>query len=44
MLTSFFALDHEVWMTRLGPSLLDVAKIVQPETILRWHAFRLAIH
>jgi len=26
-----------VWMTRLWPSLLGAAKIVQPETILRWH-------
>src|SRR6476659_10438679 len=26
-----------VWMTRLWPSLLDVAHVVQPETILRWH-------
>jgi hypothetical protein len=26
-----------VWMTRLWPSLLDAAKVVQPETILRWH-------
>jgi len=26
-----------VWMTRLWPSLLGVAKVVQPETILRWH-------
>ena len=26
-----------VWMTRIWPSLLGVAKIVQPETILRWH-------
>jgi transposase InsO family protein len=26
-----------VWMTRLLPSLLDAAKVVQPETILRWH-------
>src|SRR5437899_7622862 len=24
-------------MTRLWPSLLDAAKVVQPETILRWH-------
>jgi transposase InsO family protein len=26
-----------VWITRLWPSLLDAAKVVQPETILRWH-------
>ena len=26
-----------VWMVRLWPSLLGVAKVVQPETILRWH-------
>ena len=26
-----------VWMVRLWPSLLCVAKVVQPETILRWH-------
>ena len=26
-----------VWMTRLWPSLLGVAQVVQPETILRWH-------
>ncbi len=26
-----------IWMTRLWPSLLDAAKVVQPETILRWH-------
>ena len=26
-----------VWMTRLWPSLRSVAKVVQPETILRWH-------
>lgn len=26
-----------VWMTWLWPSLLGVAKVVQPETILRWH-------
>ena len=26
-----------VWMTRLWPSLLDLAQVVQPETILRWH-------
>src|ERR1700704_5212893 len=26
-----------VWMTRLCPSLLGLAQIVQPDTILRWH-------
>jgi hypothetical protein len=26
-----------IWMTRLWPGLLDMAQIVQPETILRWH-------
>src|SRR6266581_285140 len=26
-----------VWMTRLWPSLLGAAPVVQPETILRWH-------
>jgi hypothetical protein len=26
-----------VWMTRLWPSLLCAAQVVQPETILRWH-------
>ena len=26
-----------VWMIRLWPSLLGVAKVVQPETVLRWH-------
>ena len=26
-----------VWMTKLWPSLLDAAQVVQPETILRWH-------
>src|SRR2546429_9033397 len=26
-----------VWMTRLWPNLLGAAKVVQPETILRWH-------
>jgi hypothetical protein len=26
-----------VWMTRLWPSLLGAAQVVQPETILRWH-------
>jgi transposase InsO family protein len=26
-----------VWMVRLWPSLLDVVRVVQPETVLRWH-------
>src|ERR1700693_3874250 len=26
-----------VWMTRICPNLLDLAQVVQPETILRWH-------
>jgi putative transposase len=26
-----------VWMTRVWPSLLGVARIVKPATILRWH-------
>jgi hypothetical protein len=26
-----------VWMIRLWPSLLSVAQVVQPKTILRWH-------
>jgi transposase InsO family protein len=26
-----------VWMTRLWPSLLSLARVVQPDTILRWH-------
>src|SRR5215831_5076946 len=26
-----------VWMTRLWPGLLDVTRVVEPETILRWH-------
>jgi hypothetical protein len=26
-----------VWMTKLWPSLLRAAQVVQPETILRWH-------
>jgi transposase InsO family protein len=25
------------WMTRLWPSLLGLARVVQPDTILRWH-------
>ncbi len=26
-----------VWMVRLWPSLLNVVRVVQPETVLRWH-------
>src|SRR6266849_1011608 len=26
-----------VWMARLWPSLLCLARVVQPDTILRWH-------
>src|SRR3981081_4323540 len=26
-----------VWMTRLWPRLLGLTRVVQPETILRWH-------
>jgi hypothetical protein len=26
-----------VWMTRMWPSLLDLTRVVQPATILRWH-------
>ena len=26
-----------VWMTRVWPSLLDLSRVVQPDTILRWH-------
>jgi hypothetical protein len=26
-----------VWMTRRWPSLLALARVVQPDTILRWH-------
>jgi hypothetical protein len=26
-----------VWMARLWPSLLGLARVVQPDTILRWH-------
>jgi hypothetical protein len=26
-----------VWMTRLWPSLLALARVVQPATILRWY-------
>src|SRR5450756_1185240 len=35
-----------VWMTKLWPSLLGAAQVVQPETILRWHraGFNSRIH
>src|SRR6202047_1264311 len=26
-----------VWMTRVWSSLLDISRVVKPETILRWH-------
>jgi len=26
-----------VWMVRLWPNLLDMIRVVQPETVLRWH-------
>ena len=26
-----------VWLTRICPSLLDLAQVAKPETILRWH-------
>ncbi|HEY4723064.1 MAG TPA: integrase, partial [Anaerolineae bacterium] len=26
-----------VWMTRIWPRLLDLAQVVKPQTILRWH-------
>ena len=26
-----------LWMTRLWPNLVGLARVVQPETILRWH-------
>jgi len=29
-----------MWMTRLMPSLLELSRIVRPETILRWHRAR----
>jgi hypothetical protein len=34
--------DRAVWLTRLWPSLLGAAHVVQPETILRWHRAQLA--
>jgi hypothetical protein len=26
-----------VWITRVWPSLLGLSRVVQPDTILRWH-------
>src|SRR5512139_1251841 len=26
-----------IWMVRLWPNLLNVVRVVQPETVLRWH-------
>ena len=26
-----------VWITRIWPNLLDLSRVVKPETILRWH-------
>src|SRR5438876_1765475 len=26
-----------IWMTRFWPSLLGLARVVQPDTIVRWH-------
>ena len=26
-----------VWLTRLWPGLIGLARVVQPDTILRWH-------
>jgi len=26
-----------IWITRICPGLLDLAQVVKPETILRWH-------
>ena len=26
-----------VWTTRISPNLLDLSRVVKPETILRWH-------
>src|SRR5262249_40116816 len=26
-----------VWMTRLWPSVLGLTRVVQPDTVLRWH-------
>ena len=28
------------WITRIWPSLLDLSRVVKPETILRWHRSR----
>ena len=32
--------EGQVWMTRLWPSLLGLARVVEPATILRWHRAR----
>jgi hypothetical protein len=29
-----------VWMTRIWPGLLDISRVVKPETILRWHRYQ----
>ncbi len=26
-----------IWMVRLWPNLLEVVRVVRPETVLRWH-------
>ncbi|HET9583090.1 MAG TPA: hypothetical protein VFP38_03465, partial [Bradyrhizobium sp.] len=26
-----------IWLTRIWPNLLDLSRVVKPETILRWH-------
>jgi hypothetical protein len=26
-----------LWMIRLWPSLIDTVRVIQPETVLRWH-------
>jgi hypothetical protein len=26
-----------IWITRLWPNLVDLARVIKPETILRWH-------
>jgi hypothetical protein len=33
-----------VWMTRLWPSLLGLARVVEPATILRWHRARFRLY
>ena len=34
-----------VWITRIWPNLVDLAQVVKPETILRWHraGFRVSL-